>query len=213
MKKILNIFGDITKYPKKRTDVSAEIALNQTHGLTSNDELEVNINSLGGDVFEAVAISNIIHSYGCKLAFNILGVCASAATMLFNADDEVGAANGILSMYHEPQTEIEGDSHELRARATLLDKIRNENIVKNLVARTGKSEEMINNLIRNEWWLNYDESLSILGFKPISKEAVFLMNSADTTQLSIYNKYIEKKKALNNNAFNQFINFKNNLRK
>lgn len=209
MKKVLNIFGDITATPQYKTDISADMVQDQIEGLTANDEIEININSYGGEVFEAVAMANIIASSPAKKSFNILGVCASSATMLFSATDKVNISNGAMSMFHKPEVSGSGTAEDLRSRAVLLDKIESENIIKNLVARTKKPIDEITSLIANEWWLTYDESISLLGFLPLQKQAVF--NKSQTRQIEVYNKY--RKKALSNNAYLIFINHKNSLKR
>lgn len=210
MKKVINIFGDITSEPISKSDVSALMITDQISGLTVNDELEINLNSYGGEVFEAVAIANLFASSPAKKTFNILGLCASSATMLFSPYDKVFAANGIMTMYHKPQAAVNSDAMGFRSLADRLDQIENENIIKNLSTRTGKTNEEIAALIQNEWWLTSDESIQILGFLPLQRDAI--INRAQTKQIGIFKNYIERKKALSNNAYSIYINHKNSLK-
>lgn len=210
MKKVINIFGDITSEPALISDVSALKIHDEINGLTAADELEINVNSYGGEVFEAVAIANLLASSPAKKTFNILGLCASSATMLFSPNDTVFAANGIMTMYHKPQAAVSSDASGFRSLADRLDQIENENIIKNLSIRTGKKSEELSELIKNEWWLTSDESIQILGFLPLQKEAI--INRAQTKQIGIFKNYIERKKALSSNAFNIYINHKNSLK-
>ena len=210
MKKVINIFGDITSTPQSKSDVSVMQINEMLSGLSVNDELEINLNTYGGEVFEAVAIANLFASSPAKKTFNILGLCASSATMLFQPDDKVFAARGIMTMYHKPQVAISGDSQNLRSVAERLDRIEAENIIKNLAIRTGKQNEELAGLIRNEWWLTTEESIKILGFLPLQKDAV--LNKYETKQVTIYRNYIDKKKASNSSAFSIYINHKNSLK-
>ena len=86
-----------------------------------------------------------------------------------------------------------------------------ENILKPLSIRTKKTTDELSGLIANEWWLTSDEAVNILGFKHLNTKSVF--NTAKTKQTDIYKNYIEKKKALNVDAFKQFTNFKKQLTK
>lgn len=211
MKKVLNIFGDISSEKWYDEDVTPSVVSDALKGLTVSDELEININSYGGEVFAAVAIASMINNSPATKVFNVIGICASAATMLFNATDKVNISKGAMLMYHKPLVGMRGNANDFRKQIEILDKIETENIMVNLLARTKKPIEELTNLIANEWWLTSDEAVLNLGF--VHSGTTAIENTAKTKQDDIYKNYIEKKKALNNNAFNQFINFKNNLRK
>lgn len=114
-------------------------------------------------------------------------------------------------MYHKPLVNVYGNSIELKKTAKLLDKIEINNIVNGLIARTGKTSEEIAGLISGEWWLSSEEAILILGF--VDSELNSIENTAKTKQELIYNNYIEKKKALSNNAYHRFINYKNSLKR
>ena len=209
MIKELNIFGDIVSAIENPGEVSPSSVKSELNGLTSNDELIVNIDCYGGEVFAAVSISSIIKSSPAKKTFNILGICASAANILMGENDIPNIANGAMVMNHKPESGIHGTSVQMRNQADMLDKIENENVLKNLVARSGKPIEELRALIADEWWLTSDEAILNLGFVGLNSFAV--MNRAKTKQENIYNKYMEKKKALNIDVFKQFINFKKQL--
>lgn len=210
MKKIINIFGDITSQPKSKTDVSAQIISNELQSINKGDEIEVNINSYGGEVFEAVAIANLLAGSQAPKTFNVLGVCASAATMLFSATENVTISKGAMVMYHKPEVQVSGNALELRKTAKLLDKMEKENILTNLEIRTGKLTDELLILLEEEWWLTSDEAIQILGFADAGINAI--ENKAETRQIGIYQNYINRKKALTSNAYDRYINFKNQLK-
>jgi ATP-dependent Clp protease, protease subunit len=211
MKKVINIFGDISSDTYWDDVVSAKMISDELKDLKATDELEFNINSFGGEVFEAVAISNLIASSPASKVFNVIGICASAATMLFSATDTVNISTGAMVMYHKPMAGTWGNASEMRKTAALLDKIENENIVKNLAVRTKKPVDELAALIAGEWWLTSDEAVENLGFLATKSKAVE-NKAAKTKQENIYKNYIERKKALSNDAYFRFINFKNSLR-
>ena len=211
MTKELNVFGDIVSDAWCDDDVTPSIVKSQIEGLTSSDELNVNINCYGGEVFAAVAISNMIANCPAKKTFNILGICASAATMLFSDSDKVNISSGAMMMYHKPLIGMYGNANDFRKQIDILDKIENENIIKNLIVRTKKTTDELSRLIANEWWLTSDEAVLNLGFSGTNNTAI--LNTAKTKQTDIYKNYIEKKKALNVDAFKQFTNFKKQLTK
>ena len=211
MKKILNIFGDITSEKWYDEDVTPLVVSDTIKNLSELDELEVNINCYGGEVFAAVAMASMINNSHAKKTFNVIGICASAATMLFNATDKVNISKGAMMMYHKPMVGVRGNANDLQREINILNKIESENIIKNLIERTKKPVEELTNLISNEWWLTSDEAILNLGFT--GNDSTAIQNTAKTKQENIYKNYIEKKKALNVNAFKQFTNFKKQLQR
>ncbi len=211
MRKELNIFGDIVSLIENKGEISPLLVKSEIDGLTEADSLVVNIDCYGGEVFAAVAISSIIHNSPAKKTFNILGICASAATMLFNDSDLVNIASGAMVMYHKPMVGASGNASELKKQIDQLDKIESENIIKPLINRTGKTASHLMDLIEGEWWLTSSEAILELGFVGLDSFAV--MNSLITKQKTIYKNYIEKRKALKVDAFKQFNNFKKQLKK
>jgi len=211
MAKEINILGDITSTPYFDTDVSLQRIKAELDSANGQD-LEININSFGGEVFEAVAIGNLFATYKGAKVFNILGICASAATMLFNATDTVNVASGAMVMYHKPLQAIFGNANDFRKTIEVLDKIENENIIRNLATRTGKADNDLKQLISNEWWLTSEEAINTLKFTAKTNTAVF--NKANTKQLDIYKNFIEKRKALNSKSdvYANFIHYKNLLK-
>lgn len=211
MVKELNIFGDIVSVIENVGEVSPTSVKADINGLTSNDELKINIDCYGGEVFAAVAIRSIIKNSPAKKVFNILGICASAANLLFDENDTVNISKGAMVMNHKPLGGLNGTSTEMRSQADMLDKIENEILLTNLSARSGKPVEELRKLIYDEWWLTSDEAIQTLKFNGLSSEAV--LNKTKTKQKDIYKNYLEKKKALNVDVFKQFTNFKKQLQK
>ena len=211
MIKELNIFGDIVSSIENVGEVSPMSVKTEINSIGSSDELIVNIDCYGGEVFAAVAIRAIIKNSPARKTFNILGICASAANLLFDENDVVNIAKGAMVMNHKPEGGIQGTAIQMRNQADMLDKIENDILLKNLQSRSKKSIDELSQLIANEWWLTSDESILNLGFVGLNSFAV--MNHAKTKQENIYKNYIEKRKALNTNVYKQFINFKKQLTK
>lgn len=58
----------------------------------SNNDVVININSPGGDVFEGLAIYNLLREHAGKITVKILGVAALAASFVAMAADEIQIA-------------------------------------------------------------------------------------------------------------------------
>lgn len=114
-----------------------------------------------------------------------------------------------MMMYHKPIL-IRGNT--TFTKINILNKIESENIIKNLIERTKKPVEgtykpYIKWVVVNIRWVYFKFRLYLEMIQLQSQ------NHAKTKQENIYKNYIEKKKALNVNAFKQFTNFKKQLQK
>lgn len=63
-------------------------------------DVVVNINSPGGDVFEGLAIYNLLREYKGHVTVRVLGVAASAASFIAMAADEIQIARAGFFMIH-----------------------------------------------------------------------------------------------------------------
>ena len=77
-------------------------------------DVVVNINSPGGDYFEGLAIYNTLREHPAKVTVKILGVAASAASVIAMAADEVQIARAGFLMIHNTWIVAMGDRHALR---------------------------------------------------------------------------------------------------
>jgi ATP-dependent protease ClpP protease subunit len=57
-------------------------------------DVVVNINSPGGDMFEGIAIYNLLAAHPAKVTVNVLGIAASAASIIAMAGDEILMGEG-----------------------------------------------------------------------------------------------------------------------
>lgn len=87
-------------------------------------DINLHINSKGGDAFEGIAIMNALNNYtgGTKTAI-VDGFCASAATLPLFAMDTVKAHKTTLFVFHKGATMAFGHSSDLRETADELDTI------------------------------------------------------------------------------------------
>lgn len=135
------------------TDVAKAIA-----GMDQKATLHVRINSPGGDVFEARAISAAIRNFGGKTIGHVDGLAASAATDIANACDEVEMAPGAFYMIHESWTVAVGNKTAMTDTAGLLAKI-DDSIAAEYAKRTGKTVDEINAWMAAETWFTAQEAV------------------------------------------------------
>lgn len=89
-----------------------------------SDDIELHINSKGGDAFEGMAIMNQLKQYdkGTKTAI-VDGFCASAATLPLFAMDHVKAHQTSVFVFHKAATMAFGHANDIRKTADELDTI------------------------------------------------------------------------------------------
>ncbi len=119
--------------------------------------LHVYINSPGGDVFEGRAIMAAIDRFAGRTIAHIDSLCASAATSIALACDEVEMSEGAFFMIHNASAMAWGDKAALREVADLLQKIEGS-IVDDYRRKTGLEPEQIARWMDEETWFAAEEA-------------------------------------------------------
>lgn len=84
-------------------------------------DVVVNVNSPGGDFFEGVAIYNLLREHAGKVTVRVLGVAASAASVIAMAGDEILMGDGSFLMIHNAWAVAVGNRHDMRDTAAVLE--------------------------------------------------------------------------------------------
>lgn len=124
------------------------------------ENVDVLVNSVGGDVFAATSVAELLRAASAHIRVKIVGLCASAATLLLGSTDETEITAGGVVMIHDPSTFLFGqrDAPALRKVADRLDKVRDA-IAKNLALACGKDEETVKKDMAAETWMTSDEAV------------------------------------------------------
>ena len=86
-----------------------------------NRDVIVRINSPGGDMFEGIAIYNLLRTHPAKVTVEVLGWAASAASIIAMAGDEIRMGFGSFMMIHNAWGMVIGNRHDMREAASLFD--------------------------------------------------------------------------------------------
>lgn len=100
----------------------------------------LNINSPGGDLFEGVAIYNTLKASGKPVTVNVVGLCASAASLIACAGDKVMMQLGTQYMLHEAQAITAGAAADMLKMADTLKSV-TESAADIYVAKTGMKKK------------------------------------------------------------------------
>lgn len=84
-------------------------------------DVSVYINSPGGDMFEGLAIYNLLRDYSGEVTVKIIGMAASAASVIAMAGDTRQIGSSAFYMIHNAWTLAAGNRHEFRAMADYLE--------------------------------------------------------------------------------------------
>lgn len=77
------------------------------------NDVVVNINSPGGDMFEGIAIYNQLREHPAKVTINVMGIAASAASIIAMAGDQINMGLGSFMMVHNSWGIVVGNQHDL----------------------------------------------------------------------------------------------------
>lgn len=125
-------------------------------------EIEVHINSAGGNAWDAIAMHNALKTHKARVVIEVDGLAASAASVIAMSGDTVRMADGAMMMLHNPRVGAMGEASELRKRAEMLDRIR-DSIIGFYSAKSGQAPDEVGRMLDEETWLNADEARR-LGF-------------------------------------------------
>jgi ATP-dependent protease ClpP protease subunit len=155
-----NILGDIVANDSERWFESDIVPGMVIGWLAKQDgDIEININSNGGDVAGGLAIANAIKGYTKgKKTCNVLGVAASMASVVACAGDELKMGQGAFLMVHNPWTVTAGNAEELRKDADTLDKMRDSILSFYQSKAYGKTADDLKALMDAETWLTPDDA-------------------------------------------------------
>lgn len=127
----------------------AEAAL---RSIGEDTPVDVVINSPGGDMFEGLAIYNLFREHKAPVNVKVIGVAASAASVIAMAGDTVEIARAGFFMIHNSWVLAAGNRHDLREISDWLEPF--DDVMADIyAARTGMDKKAIAKLMDSESWI------------------------------------------------------------
>lgn len=121
-------------------------------------DVTVNINSPGGDMFEGLAIYNLLREYEGKVTVKVLGLAASAASIIAMAGDEVQIGRGAFLMIHNCWVYAMGNRHDLQQIAA--DMVPFDKAMNDIYgARTGLDAATIDTMMNAETYIGGSDAV------------------------------------------------------
>jgi ATP-dependent protease ClpP protease subunit len=156
------IYGDIGDSFFDEEAQTAASVRNQLAALGDVTDITVRINSRGGNVFDGLAIYNLLKDHPASVLVKIDGLAASIASVIAMAGDLVVMPATAKLMIHDPHVLARGNSTVMRKVADILDEIR-DSLLAAYVDKTGQPEDDIRQLMSDETWMGADRARE-LGF-------------------------------------------------
>lgn len=157
----LNIYGDICHYAwEELGEMSACNLSKKLEEMGDVKQINVYINSYGGEVAEGLAIYNALKRHKAKVTTYCDGFACSIASVIFMAGDERVMNEASMLMIHNAWTSFaSGNAEQLRKQADDLEKITQAS-VEAYKAHSSLSEEEIKAFMDAETWILPEEALS-----------------------------------------------------
>lgn len=128
----------------------------------SPESIILNVSSLGGDLFEALAIHDYLKALGKNVTANIIGNTASSWTVIAMAANQVLISENSRFLIHQASAGMEGNADDMNRQAEQLTSF--DNTIADIYAKkTGKDTEFIKNLMKQNRWMSASEAVE-LGF-------------------------------------------------
>lgn len=123
------------------------------------DELQVRINSTGGDAFAGIAIMNILRAWDGPVTVIVDGIAASAASVIAMGGDTIVMNRGSQMMIHDASGFCFGDAAEMAKMVEALDVV-SDSIADVYAARAGGTREEWRAVMKSEQWYRADEAVT-----------------------------------------------------
>lgn len=118
----------------------------------------VNVNSPGGDMFEGLAIYNLLREHKGEVTVKVIGLAASAASIIAMAGDKVQIGRSAFLMIHNAWVMAIGNRNELRDVADTLEPF-DRAMASIYAARTGQDEKAMGKLMDRETWIGGSDAV------------------------------------------------------
>ena len=141
------------------THISAKAVKNKLNGISKDKSLDVHVNSPGGEVFESIAIRNLLVQHEGDVKIIIDGLAGSGASVIATAAHVVMFKSS-MQMIHKAWGMCIGNADDMMKMAEDLEKIDDSILASYMEKFIGKEEEL-KDLTAEETWLTAKEALTL----------------------------------------------------
>lgn len=124
---------------------------------SNGENIDVYINSDGGDLFAGIEIYSELRAYKGEVNIHIVGLAGSAASVIAMAGKSDITPAGLI-MIHNVQTLVQGDYRDMQHGSEILQQA-NKAICEAYIAKTGRTEAELLKLMDNETWFTSKDAI------------------------------------------------------
>jgi ATP-dependent Clp endopeptidase proteolytic subunit ClpP len=126
---------------------------------SSVNEIDLHLNSPGGEALEGIAILNLLRAHPAKVTVTVDGLAASAASFIAAGADETIMARNSQLMIHDAWGLVVGNASDMADMAGTLDKL-SDNIASIYAEKAGGSTADWRGTMKAETWYTADEAVT-----------------------------------------------------
>ena len=149
----LMIYDEVSFWGVNAQDFAKDLAQVTAPNLT------LRINSPGGDVFDGIAIKNLLADHPARITVKVDALAASIASVIAMAGDEIVMGPNSQMMIHDASGVCMGDATDMLDMAALLDMISN-NIADAYAQRAGGDAKTWRKTMQSETWYTAEEAVA-----------------------------------------------------
>lgn len=182
----ISILDMIGQDPWTGEGVTAKRISAALRNIGAENDVVVNMNSPGGDFFEGLAIYSLLREHKGKVTVKVLGIAASAASVIAMAGDEVMIARAGFLMIHNVWAVAIGNRNDFREMADTLEPF-DVSMADIYAARSGMDAKKIAKMMDAETFIGGSEAVdqgfadSLLPADEVKKDA-----NAKTDRVAAY---------------------------
>ena len=157
----INIYGQIVDQSFWGDLVTPKSVMDQIKDAGPGDQIDVHINSPGGNVFAGQAIHNMLRQHPANVTVFVDGMAASVASVIAMAGNKIVMPPGTMMMIHNPLLSLYGAYHanEFREMADYLDKVRDSIVATYMSRSKNKTKEDIVAIMDATTWMTAAEAV------------------------------------------------------
>lgn len=197
------IKGDITNWNSSIYDFNYKM-----RNIKEDEDIELEINSYGGDVFAGIDIMNTLRGHKGNVTVTITGIAASAASVICMGADKIRMYSNTQLMVHNAWTIVAGNAKELRKAADDLESI-GESVLASYTHRI--DADTAKKLLDEESYLSATKAVElgladeIVDAEPETVESEVFKDEADKFNNKIV-AFKQQSSTVDEEAFNQLKN-------
>lgn len=150
--------ADVWLFGEIGWEVTAQTFLDQLKAINGITDLHVHINSVGGSVFEGLAIYNLLRSHPGNVEVTVEGFALSMGSVIAMAGKTVRMQAASMLMIHNPAGGAYGTAEDMRKMAMTLDQVRDV-LAEVYAAKSGQAVDAITSWMDAETWFTAAEAL------------------------------------------------------